>query len=366
MGKNSTPRVLTIHPELKWFLESFYRVNCEVLKSPQAIAANVGTFDVLVFGDYHRLNFDMEPGCLDRVVNAIRNGVSLFCFGGWESYGAGGYLGTSLAELLPVEIQEDDVRSLRHDIAGITWLGDTRFNQLDAREVPMATSYNLFREVKEEDIVIAEREVRVDEGNGEINVPMIVYRDYGDYKVLCTAMSLVGGGAKDLIQWPLFPALLRLCLEQTWGHEVEPIHEIRSMDAFRHFLQRFHLAKSRRDQEHVLGNALLDRWFDEYPVEQYRLVGDLAGRIRSEVVVKARIFMLPHLVDDETAFTEREVEIYKYRARHAANVMRFNEASVLYAMASAVQRRLEEGPKGVLKWSYYFRGMSKLCEAMEQ
>lgn len=90
-------------------------------------------YNAYILSDYPRSNF--EPGQLEHVRDAVRDGSGLIMLGGWESFH--GYLGeyheTVLAEVLPVEmLNEDDRRNYaqptliykRQDhpiLAGLPW-----------------------------------------------------------------------------------------------------------------------------------------------------------------------------------------------------------------------------------------------------
>jgi len=61
-----------------------------------------GKYDVYIFGDVDATSFRSE--WLTEVATAVLNGAGLLMLGGFQSFGAGGYAETALAELLPVRL----------------------------------------------------------------------------------------------------------------------------------------------------------------------------------------------------------------------------------------------------------------------
>jgi len=357
-----------MRPEFKWFLEAYYQVQCTVVTTPEELAERIRDSDVFIFGDYHRKRFDEEPGCLEKLLDGVQDGVSLLYYGGWESYGAGGYVHSPLARVLPVEMQEDDVRYLPHGILGIRIAAETRYltQELDFKRFPLSTTYNLVRGPKEGAIVVLDSGPRDLGTVASENVPLAIYKDYGRYRILCITMNLIGGGAKDLSIWEQYPLFLKLCLQELSGYEIGTVHYEAGTNPFREFLKMFRETGEHRERDWLLRENLASLWFEDFKVYQYRYIGDLAGLVRSEYAAISRVLMLPHLLRDPLAYGECEPEMYKYAARTAGNRLQFGESGTLYAMAGIRQKNLEEMKgSGILVWSYYYKGMNKLCEAMD-
>ena len=85
----------------------FERVNST--QSPSDTLLQI-PYDAFILSDYPRERF--QPGQLEIICNAVKNGSGLVMFGGWESYHGllGEYHETVLTDLLPITMQNTDDR----------------------------------------------------------------------------------------------------------------------------------------------------------------------------------------------------------------------------------------------------------------
>jgi uncharacterized membrane protein len=66
-----------------------------------------GRYDVYVIGDVPAGTF--SPNQLRALAERVREGAGFLMTGGYHNFGAGGYAGTPLADLLPVEMRDSDI-----------------------------------------------------------------------------------------------------------------------------------------------------------------------------------------------------------------------------------------------------------------
>lgn len=360
------PVILANKPDFLWFLEPF-ELDVRVATEPAKFVEALASADVVIFGDAHRRTFDAHG--LELFAARIRDGRSLLYFGGWESFGAGGYADSPLALVLPVEIQPNDVRYVPHRTRGVATHDLSREvgSGLDFSGMPLSTSYNLPAGVKEGASVVLSRDFSdVDPGSPFDPVPLVVYWERERFRCLSVSLCLAGGGAKDLNLWEGFPRFLVRAVQDLCPDQLRlPAHPAET--PFLTFLDRFRRA-DHASLDYVIRQQLGRPWSADFVGDQYRLIGDLAGSARSPLAVTARQLQLPYLLDNPIQYSQREVETYKYKARAAANSLRFSEASSFYEIAAVAQGDLEAGQgrmgRTVPAWSHYFGGMASLLRSL--
>lgn len=80
---------------------------------PAAFRPGAGEYDVFIIGDVPARVFGREN--LEALQARVRDGAGLLMIGGYDSFGAGGYAGTPLEEMLPVEMSPADLAARRAD-----------------------------------------------------------------------------------------------------------------------------------------------------------------------------------------------------------------------------------------------------------
>ncbi|MDZ4779852.1 MAG: glutamine amidotransferase [Planctomycetia bacterium] len=162
-----------------------------------ASAFQPGKYDVYIFGDLDQRAFD--PAELELLATRVEEGAGLIMLGGFHSFGPGGYQGTKLNDVLPIEIQRTErqdfdapiatdlhvsgeVKMLPTEVFGarhpIMALGPRDQNVALWRALPALEGANRFRRTKRGANVLAESEDKA---------PLLVEKPYGLGRVLAFA-----------------------------------------------------------------------------------------------------------------------------------------------------------------------------------
>lgn len=156
-----------------------------------------GKYTVYVLGDIDSSVFTQEE--LAALAEAVNRGAGLIMLGGYHSFGPGGYAGTPLADLLPVEMQSNERQPLDGQERGDRhWQGELKMrpspqgaghfammlagnsqeNQSAWAQLPALEGANRFHAIKPAGVVLAE---------AGPNRPLLVSQTYGAGRVLAFA-----------------------------------------------------------------------------------------------------------------------------------------------------------------------------------
>jgi uncharacterized membrane protein len=152
---------------------------------------NLAQFDLFVLENFSYRRFNLPAAHLAGLKGFVANGGALLVIGGEQAFGTGGYKGTPLEELLPVNlasVPDDYVRSkflpvpssLSHPLLGVY---DTPEESRSAWEgLPPLFGYGRFGSVKEGASVLLTHP-REKTASGQ-DLPVMALRNYGRGKVL--------------------------------------------------------------------------------------------------------------------------------------------------------------------------------------
>ncbi len=221
-GASSKHVLLISNPQmtLLWsdYLSNNPNITVTVANEPDLIDDIFGVFDAEAIAGYDAFvigELFMEAGrtgatlmtaeVQDAIKARVAEGAGLVLAGGWNSYQggmadwSGNWHGTSIAEILPVEISADwdtndtgvenpEIFDANHPIvAGLDWANAPRFG-----------GYNL---------VTAKVGASVIAGDAEARRPVIVAGTYGEGNTVAYAGGFGSGWDQDFIQWSDFEQL---------------------------------------------------------------------------------------------------------------------------------------------------------------
>lgn len=166
-------------------------------------------YAALVISDYPACNF--APIQLKQIVARTNAGMGLLMIGGWESFtgSGGGYQATSLAELLPVEMQSTDDRvnsfspcmirpDAEHPItAGLPF----------AKQAAAINGYNQFRAKERAQTILSVKRYRTAVLDGDFEFseqsidPLLVLDQVGEGRVACYAGDVAPHWAGGFVDW---------------------------------------------------------------------------------------------------------------------------------------------------------------------
>lgn len=113
-------KVIYVEGRLRWeyrYLRDFLRrfplaeTRCHLCLADEPVpdaVIELGTRDVLIIGDMPARRFSAAQ--MERIKAAVERGAGLIMLGGLANFGPGGYGGTTLGSLLPVEVQTTDLQ----------------------------------------------------------------------------------------------------------------------------------------------------------------------------------------------------------------------------------------------------------------
>ncbi|MGQ0634577.1 MAG: glutamine amidotransferase [Planctomycetaceae bacterium] len=154
-----------------------------------------GKYDVYIIGSVPARAFGRQH--LEQIARAVENGAGLLMTGGTLSFGPGGYAGTPLAEVLPVEMRQTEIQTgndpdptlhylnrlqmlptpqgLQHFIMRL----DSPEKNLDRwKELPELEGANRYQGLKPLNLVLA---------TTADNVPLLIAQDYGRGRTMAFA-----------------------------------------------------------------------------------------------------------------------------------------------------------------------------------
>lgn len=160
-------------------------------------------YDVVIFGDLPASSLtDAQRSSLEE---AVRKGLGFVMIGGFENFGAGGYAGTPVADLLPVRVETKEQKTEETHALEPTDEGvrstvmrlspDPARNRDLWRSLPLLKGYTVVSEKKRGETVLA---------RGGSGAPMLVAQDYGSGRSMAFLADTTwrwwrsAGGREDL------------------------------------------------------------------------------------------------------------------------------------------------------------------------
>ncbi|NPV56495.1 MAG: hypothetical protein HPY76_07480 [Anaerolineae bacterium] len=335
------------------------------MSTPQEFCNYANSSDLIIFGDYNIRDFTHCPDEFLELIETIKKGKPIIYYGGWNSYGQGGYTESPFKEILPVKIKSKDLDYFSHNTKGVVFNKRSRFHRslLNPEQFPLSTSYHKFQGIKRNGEILLSYRVR----ESENSIPLIVSSKGENPRILCLGLCIIGGGAKDYYVWDQFPYFLKLCIETVLDNEITYSNSPALSNTFHNFHKELLSKNTTQERLDLIKQNLEHVWHRENKIEQFTFLGDIAGFYRSEYAAVSRMLILPDLYfSNQLEYQYKLVDMYKYFARHSCINFDFIYASVLYKMAYHSQDKIQTIMKiqDPNTWSIYFQGISKICYSL--
>ena len=167
------------------------------------------SYNAYVLSDYPRERF--QPGQLETICNAVKNGTGLVMFGGWESYYGrlGEYHDTILAEVLPVTmLHADDRRNFSQGIILSSVQPHPILDNLPWETPPLVGGLNEFAVKPDAEILLngLPLSIQANEGRFEFGLdsktyPILVIGKYGKGRTAALATDVAPHWVGGLVDW---------------------------------------------------------------------------------------------------------------------------------------------------------------------
>ena len=165
--------------------------------------------DAFILSDYPRERF--QPGQLEMITSAVKDGTGLVMFGGWESYHGllGEYHDTILADALPVTmLHADDRRNFSQGVLLSPVQSHPILDNLPWETPPLVGGLNEFTAKPEAKVLLDGLPVsiranvgRFDFGLDPKTYPMLVVGEYGKGRTAALATDVAPHWVGGFVDW---------------------------------------------------------------------------------------------------------------------------------------------------------------------
>ena len=165
--------------------------------------------DAFVISDYPCERF--QPGQLEMICDAVKNGSGLVMFGGWESYHGrlGEYHETVLADVLPVTmLNEDDRRNFSQGVILSPVQSHPILDYLLWETPPFVGGLNEFTAKPDAEVLLNGIPLSIRANNGRFdfdcdakNYPMLVVGEYGKGRTAALATDVAPHWVGGFVDW---------------------------------------------------------------------------------------------------------------------------------------------------------------------
>ena len=162
-----------------------------------------------VLSDYPRKQF--QPGHLEIISNAVKNGTGLLMIGGWESYHGllGEYHETILTDVLPVTMQDaDDRRNYSQGVLLAPVQSHPILEGLPWDKPPLVAGLNEFAAKPDAKVILKGLPLSIGKNEGDMEFgfdkktyPMLVVGEYGRGRTAALATDVAPHWVGGFVDW---------------------------------------------------------------------------------------------------------------------------------------------------------------------
>ena len=166
-------------------------------------------YNAFILSDYPRERF--QPGQLEMICNAVKNGAGLVMLGGWESYHGrlGEYHGTVMADVLPVTmLQTDDRRNFSQGVLLSPVQSHPILDNLPWKTPPLVGGLNEFAVKPNAKVLLNGLPLSIQTNEGQFDFgfetkmyPMLVIGEYGKGRTAALATDVAPHWVGEFVDW---------------------------------------------------------------------------------------------------------------------------------------------------------------------
>jgi uncharacterized membrane protein len=160
-------------------------------------------YDVIIVSDYPAENFNTEAS--NEIQSLVSSGKRFLMLGGWESFTGYGrnYFGHPLAELLPVQLQENDDRVNASQGLVLSQAGYAPHSLLDWQHPPIICGHNKVELKEGVEVLVWAKSVKSDGSSISLAdpQPLVVKGKYNKGTVIACMTDLAPHWCGGLVDW---------------------------------------------------------------------------------------------------------------------------------------------------------------------
>ncbi len=193
-------KLSTNHPLIPWALQENKKIECSLIESIETDRYKINDSDCFIFGDIERHCFANTDKEVEMLYETLIQKPTLF-FGGWESYGDGGWSNTPISTLYPGTFISSGSNK---NLTGYLTVKNKFFKKTDIESSPIVSGVHILSNIS--------GEIVVELNTKSHSLPALIKYKKEDVRRLLYTISLLPSGGRDLYFWNQFPLMIEECV----------------------------------------------------------------------------------------------------------------------------------------------------------